>query len=435
MIFEKIGLIDSSFQYQSDMIVVTKGDRIVYIGSEKPSEEITREGGPVYDGTGKVLLPGFYNAHGHSPMCLMRGYGENLPLDEWLNNRIFPFEAKLYRKGVYWSTLLTMAESIRYGIVSTSDMYMFCDDMIRSISESGMKSNICHSVTNFTGAAPEENPSFKNMKDLILMYDGFEGGRIHTDACLHAEYTNDEGTVRAVADVAREFGVPIQVHVSETEKETRECMERHGGRTPVKYLSDMGFFDSPVTAAHCVWLNDEDRQILAEGKATVAVNATSNLKLGSGICDTPKLLKAGVSLALGTDSVASNNNLDFFEEMKLFALLEKIKGGADTIVRPEDVLYAATRAGALSQGREDCGLIQEGFKADLIVVDADVPNMQPVHSMLNNLVYSASGKDVQLTMVDGKVLYQDGEYTTIDLEKVMAETDNARKKILDSLNR
>ena len=217
MIFEKIGLIDSSFQYQSDMTVVTKGDRIVYIGSEKPSEEITREGGPVYGGTGKVLLPGFYNAHGHSPMCLMRGYGENLPLDEWLNNRIFPFEAKLYRKGVYWSTLLTMAESIRYGIVSTSDMYMFCDDMIRSISESGMKSNICHSVTNFIGAAPEENSSFKNMKDLILMYDGFEDGRIHTDACLHAEYTNDERTVRAVADVAREFGVPIQVHVTETE--------------------------------------------------------------------------------------------------------------------------------------------------------------------------------------------------------------------------
>ncbi len=433
MIFEKIGIIDSEFEFQSDMYVATREDRIVYIGKERPSEEIYHFAGPVYDGKRKVLLPGFVNAHGHSPMCLMRGYGENLPLDAWLNTRIFPFEAKLYRKGVYWSTLLTMAESMRFGIVSTSDMYMLCDDMIRSISESGMKSNICHSVTNIDGKRPEENPSLKNMRDLILMYDGFENGRIITDACLHAEYTNDETTIRRVAETAMEFDVRTQVHVAETSSETEGCRQRHQNRTPVQYLADMGIFDVPVTAAHCVWLNDEDRAILRDKKATVAANVISNLKLNSGICDIPKLQKAGVSVAIGTDSVASNNSLDFFEEMKTFALLAKIKGGNDIIVRPEDVLYSATRAGALAQGREDCGLVQEGFKADLIVVDLDVPNMQPIHDVRNNLVYSASGKDVLLTMVDGKVLYKDGEYCTLDIEKVMSETDAARKKILSEL--
>ncbi|MDO4383670.1 MAG: amidohydrolase [Eubacteriales bacterium] len=433
MIFEKIGIIDSEFEFQSDMYVVTQADRIVYVGKEKPSEEVYRSAGPVYEGKRKVLLPGFVNAHGHSPMCLMRGYGENLPLDAWLNTRIFPFEAKLYRKGVYWSTLLTMAESMRFGIVSTSDMYMLCDDMIRSISESGMKSNICHSVTNIDGKRPEENPSLKNMRDLILMYDGFENGRIITDACLHAEYTNDEDTIRAVADVAKEFDVRTQVHVAETSAETEGCQQRHQNRTPVQYLADMGIFDVPVTAAHCVWLNDEDRTILRDKKATVAANVISNLKLNSGICDIPQLQKAGVSVAIGTDSVASNNSLDFFEEMKTFALLAKIKGGNDTIIRPEDVLYSATRAGALAQGREDCGLVQEGFKADLVVVDLDVPNMQPIHDVRNNLVYSASGKDILLTMVDGKVLYKDGEYCTLDIEKIMAETDAARKKILSEL--
>lgn len=433
MIFEKIGIINSEFEYQSDMYVVTQEDRIAYIGKERPCDEVYQAADSVYDGRRKVLLPGFVNAHGHSPMCLMRGYGENLPLDAWLNTKIFPFEAKLYRKGVYWSTLLTMAESMRFGIVSTSDMYMFCDDMVRGISESGMKSNICHSVTNIDGKKPEENESLKNMNDLILMYDGFENGRIITDACLHAEYTNDESTIRAVAEAAKEFDVRTQVHVAETRKETEGCKERHQGRSPVQYLSDLGLFDAPVTAAHCVWLDDKDREILHNKKATVAVNAISNLKLNSGICDVPALQKSGVSIAIGTDSVASNNSLDFFEEMKTLALLAKIKGGDGTIIRPEEVLYSATRAGALAQGREESGLIKEGFKADLTVVDMDVPNMQPIYDVRNNLVYSASGKDVRLTMVDGKVLYKDGEYCTVDVEKVMAETDAARKKILSEM--
>ncbi|MBQ0004673.1 MAG: amidohydrolase [Clostridiales bacterium] len=432
MLFERIGLVDENFGYRENMYVGTSGDRIVYVGAECPPENEKEWYGETYDGKGKVLMPGFVNAHGHSPMSLMRGYGENLPLDRWLNELIFPFEAKLYSKAVYWGTLLTMAESIRYGIVSTSDMYYFLDDMIRAITTSGCKSNISRSVVNPMDK-PENCIGFKELQDSIIMYHGFDDGRIIVDASIHAEYTNNDETVAAIIDETKRHDIRMHVHVAETESEVRGCMERHGGMTPVQYFDLMGMFDQPTNAAHCVWLNDYDIEILKEKNVTVASNPISNLKLASGICDVPKLYANGVNVAIGTDSSTSNNSLDFFEEMKMFALLGKVKSGDAAAMKPEQVLHSATRAGAIAQGRDNCGLVKEGYKADLIVVDTDVPNMQPVHNMINNLVYSACGKDIVMTMVDGRVLYRDGEYTTIDIEKTYAEVEKARKKILSQL--
>lgn len=388
--------------------------------------------GEVYDGTGKVLMPAFCNAHGHSPMCLMRGYGENLPLDRWLNEKIFPFEDKLYSEGVYWSTMLTMAESMRFGIVSTSDMYYFTDDMIRAVVVSGMKTNMSRAVTSFGCKELSDCTGYKEMRDYIMMYDGFADGRVLMEASVHAEYTNSEFFVRAIADAAKEFDVRMHVHVSETKSETDACLERYG-RTPVEFLDDCGVFDVPANAAHCVWLTDNDRDILAARGVSVSSNPSSNMKLASGICDVPALYAKGINVAIGTDSTASNNSLNFFEEMKLFALTGKIKTMDPAAMTPEQVLRSATRAGALAQGREDTGLIKEGFKADLIVVDATGPNMVPVHNMLNNLIYSADGKDVVLTMCDGNVLYRDGMYMTMDIERVKAEAQIATDKILSLL--
>lgn len=433
MLFEKIGIIDENFKFRPDMYVGVLGNRIEYVGEKAPSEERRKKFGEVYDRKNIVLMPGFYNAHGHSPMSLMRGYGENLPLDRWLNERIFPFEAKLYAKGVYWGTLLTMAESIRYGIVSTTDMYYFTDDMVKAISVSGEKNNISRSVTNVMKEDPKDLQALKEMRDAIVMYHGFENGRVLVDASLHAEYTNDDRTARAVAECAREFDVNMHVHVAETESETQGCKERHYGKTPVEYLESMGIFDQPTTAAHCVWLTDDDREILKAKNVTVASNPISNLKLVSGICDVPKLYDKGINVAIGTDSVSSNNSLNFFEELKTFALLGKIKSGDPARMSPSEVLRSATRAGAVAQERRDCGLIKEGFKADMIAVDLDVPNMQPIHDVLSNLVFSASGTDVCMTMVDGKVLYKDGDYTTIDIEQTVAEANNAKDKILKEL--
>lgn len=430
MLFTNIGIIDENFNYVPDMTVGVQADRITYVGKEIPQD--AEFFGDRYDGTGKVLMSGFYNAHGHSPMSLMRGYGENLSLHDWLNNKIFPFEDKLYKKAVYWATLLTMAESLRFGIVSTNDMYYFIDDMVRAYSVSGAKTNICRSVVNPTGLPINECEGFKEMRDAIMMYDGFENGRIHVDASAHAEYTNDEKTLRTIADTAKEFDVRMHVHLSETKFEADGCIERHG-KTTAEFLNECGLFDQPATAAHCVWLTEGDMDILKEKGVSIASCPASNFKLASGIADVPTMYKKGINVALGTDSVASNNSLNFIEQIKLFALAGKVKSMDPAAMTPEQILFSATRAGALSQGREDCGLLKEGFKADLIAIDVSGPNMQPVHDMAHNLIYSADGKDVVLTMVDGKVCYQDGEYKTIDIEETIAEAEKAKAKILSEL--
>ena len=430
MLFTNIGIIDENFKYQADMTVGVQADRITYIGKDIPQD--AKFFGEVYDGKSKVLMPGFYNAHGHSPMTLMRGYGENMVLQDWLEKKIFPFEDKLYKKAVYWGTLLALAESLRYGIISTSDMYFFTDDMVRAYSVSGAKTNICRAVTNPTGMPLEEHVGYKEMRDAIMMYDGFENGRIIVDSCAHAEYTNDIKTLRAVADAAAEFDTRMHVHLSETKTEHDACIERYG-KTPAEVMLETGIFDKPCTAAHCVWATEGDMDIFKDKGVTVASNPASNFKLASGICDVPAMYKKGINVALGTDSVASNNSLNYIEQIKLFALAGKVKSMDPTAMAPEQVLYSATRAGALSQGREDSGLIKENYKADLIVLDVSGPNMNPVHDMENNIIYSADGKDVCLTMVDGRVCYQDGDFKTIDIEETISEAEKAKAKILSEM--
>ena len=429
MLFKNIGIIDENFEYRENMYVGTNCHRIVYIDSKPPEDESVFF--ETYDGTGKVLMPGFYNAHGHSPRSLMRGYGENLPLDRWLNEKIFPFEDKLYGDAVYWATLMGMAESMRYGIVSTSDMYYFIDDMVRAVSVSGLKTNVSRAVSCF-GEPVNESYRLKEMIQSIEMYYGIEDGRILVDACAHAEYTNTPEMIKEIADVAKHYDVRNHIHLSETESETKGCIEKYG-KTPTELFNDAGMFDQPCTAAHCVWVNEHDMDILREKGVTVASNPCSNMKLASGICSVPKMYEKGINVAIGTDSVASNNNLNFFEEMKLFALCGKVTSMDPSVMTPRQVLYSATRAGALSQGREDCGLVKEGYKADLIVVDVSGPNMCPNDDMANALIYSADGKDVCLTMVDGMTVYRDGEYTFIDIEKTCYETEKAKQEILKSL--
>jgi len=431
MLFKNITIINENFNVQENMYVATKGEKIVYVGDIEPSVNY----GEIYDGKNKLLMPGFYNAHGHSAMSLMRGFGENLPLKDWLTNKIFPFEDKLYRKAVYWATQLTMAESMKFGIVSTTDMYYFIDDMVRAIVRTGEKCNVSRAVVNPTGEEPEKLESFTEMKEAAITYHGFKNNKILVDNSIHAEYTSDEKTVRTVSEYTKDMGLGMHVHIAETEFETAECMKRHNGKSPVQYFNQLGLFDSRTTAAHCVWLINEDLDILKEKDVTVASNPISNLKLASGICNVPKLYEKGINVALGTDSVASNNSLNFFEEMKTLALLGKIKNNDPSLMKPKQVLFSATRAGAISQGRMDCGLIKDGFKADMIVVDLNEPNMQPVHELTNNLVYSASGGDIVLTMVDGRVLYKNGEYLTVDLESVIYETNYAKNKILGCLNK
>lgn len=426
MLFRDITILDENLDVKEHQHVGVRGDQVVYIGDRIPEEDF----GEIYDGKGRLLMPAFYNAHAHSPMMLMRGYGENLALNDWLNTRIFPFEEKLYPEAVYAATLLAMAESIRFGIVSSSDMYYFCPDMARAVADSGAKANISRSITSFAEGSVKHSASYREAVDFVKQYHRAEEGRILVDASIHAEYTNTETSIREVAEYAKEYGLNMHVHVSETQAEHEECKLRHDGRTPTRLLADLGAFDTRSTAAHCVWIEAEDRDILADKGVTVASCPVSNLKLSSGICDVPALLNRGVNVAIGTDSVASNNSLNFIEEMKFFALVNKERRMDPTLITPKETLRAATRAGALSQGRDNCGILKEGAAADLIVLNIDLPYMRPVHDLATNVVYSASGTDVVLTMCDGRVLYRDGDFKTIDIEKAAADTEAACRKIL-----
>jgi 5-methylthioadenosine/S-adenosylhomocysteine deaminase len=327
-----------------------------------------------------------------------------------------------------------MAESFRSGIVSSTDMYYFCEDEARAVLESGAKMNIAQGFVSFNpDEKPEDNPRFDVTRKL---YDGFNGsgdGRVIIDVSLHAEYTSHEKFVIAVADFAKELNAGMQVHISETKSEHEECKARHEGRTPTRYLADCGLFDVRTTAAHCVWADDFDIQIFADKGVYVASCPVSNLKLASGICDVPALYKAGVNVAIGTDSVASNNNLSMIEEMKFFALLNKERHGDPTLVSPSEAVTAATRTGALSQGRSDCGIISEGMKADLVLIDTDQPNMSPSYDFASNLVYAADAGNVALTMIDGKVVYENGEWPTIDVAKVKSAVTYEAEKIIRQL--
>ncbi|WP_419025186.1 amidohydrolase [Emergencia sp.] len=429
MLFKEITILNKDFETEENMYVGVNGDTVEYIGKDKPAKDFGQE----YDGKNRILMPGFYNAHAHSPMALMRGYGENLVLQDWLNTRIFPFEDKLNSNAVYWGTMLCMAESLRFGIVSSSDMYYFIPDMVQAVADSGAKSNISRSVANPMGMPFHQLPSIKEAEDSIRLYNGYADGRVIMDTSIHAEYTTNEETVRGLAAITKEHNLIMHVHASETKLEHEECKARHGGLTPVQYFNQCGLFDTKALAAHCVWCEGEDFDILKDKNVTVAINPISNLKLASGISNGPKMMKMGINVAIGTDSVSSNNSLNFLEEVKTFATIAKVRADDPTVITPKEALAAATRNGALGQGRVDCGVLQEGFKADLIALRTDVPNMHPIHNLTNNIVYAAAGSDIALTMVDGKILYKDGEYTTIDIEKTIFETEKATAEILKQL--
>lgn len=427
MLFKDITILNENFEIENNMYIGVKDDVISYIGKEMPVENYGEE----YDGKCRLLMPGFYNAHAHSPMTLMRGYGENLVLQDWLTTKIFPFEDKLDSNAVYWGTMLHTAEALKYGIVSCSDMYYFIPDIARAIAESGAKANISRSIANPMGIPFDELPSIDEAKESVKLHNT-ANGRIKIDMSLHAEYTNNVETTMRLAELTKEVGLAMHVHCSETKLEHEECKMRHG-LTPAQFYNKYGLFDGPALAAHCVWAEDEDLEIFKEKGVWVASNPVSNLKLASGICPAAKMLERGVNVALGTDGVSSNNNLNFFEEMKTFAILAKVKSNDPTVITPKEALTVATLNGAKAQGRTDCGQIKLGNKADMIVIRTDDPNMHPVHNMLNNLVYSCSSSNIEMTIVDGKVLYKNGEFTTIDLEKTIFEAEKATENILRQL--
>jgi 5-methylthioadenosine/S-adenosylhomocysteine deaminase len=431
MLFSDITLLNPKEEPRYKVFVGIRGGEIAYVGDAAPAGEWGR----VIDGRGGLLMPGFYNAHAHSPMTLMRGYGENLMLHDWLLTRIFPFENEIRADMAYYAATLAFAESFRYGIVSSSDMYFFTESVIKAAIDSGAKINATRALAGYDEDVDMyDMDMFKEAKHVYETYYGAEDARIIVDMGVHMEETSTERLARQLAEYSAKIGTRVHVHISETKSEHEGCKERREGRTPIAYFNDLGLFDSPATAAHCVWVDEDDMEIMKEKGVNVASCPVSNLKLASGVANVPAMLEKGINVAIGTDSVASNNSLNFIEEMKFFALVSKEKHGDPTLISPEQALYAATRAGALSQGRGDCGLVKEGFRADLVVLDDTVPGMRPIFDLAGNVVYSASGSDILYTLVDGEIVYENGEYPTIDLERAIYETEKACAKIAEKVD-
>ncbi len=428
MLFKNIGILDENFEYIKNCHDGIDSEKIEKKKKKMPDKNYGR----TYNGTGKLLMPGLVNAHSHVPMTLLRGYAENMKLQDWLVKRIFPFEAKMTAKDIYNGSMLGFAEMIRFGIVSTTDMYFMDEYIAKAATDAQIKCNLSIGTTSSDDKGYYDLPVYEENNNLIKNYHNKENGRIKIDLSLHAEYTSNEKTVRQLAEFANEKNLRMHIHLSETKQEHEQCKKRYN-ITPAQYFYKNGIFDVPTTAAHCIWLEDEDYDILKENNVTVACCPVSNLKLASGFCNAPKLYKKGINVALGTDGTASNNNLNIFEDLKIFALIYKASFNDPTVITPKQAIVSATKNGAISQGRYDCGVLKIGGKADLIILDIDKPWMTPNHNVLNNIVYSAQGSDVALTMVDGKILYEDGEYYSVDIERAIYNANMSAKSILSRL--
>ncbi len=407
--------------------VTVEGKNITKIETERPRGEYDR----VIAGEGCLLSPGFVNAHTHAAMTIFRGYGEDLPLDRWLNERIFPAEDRLTERAVYLGTKLSIAEMLMGGVTSFSDMYFFCDATARAVAECGIKANLSRSIVSFDENADYRTDSrVREGISLFREWNGAEEGRILVDLSLHAEYTNTAAAVRTVAEEAARLGTRVHIHLSETAKEHSECVARHGV-TPTGFFLQNGLFDVPVTAAHCVHLTAEDRAILAEHKASAVHNPISNLKLGSGVMPLETTLADGVNVALGTDGAASNNRLDLLREMQTALLLAKGTTGRPDCLTAAAALPLATVNGAIAQGRSDTGVIAVGARADLALFDLSGAHNLPLVSPEGALAYSAAASDVKMTVVDGRILYENGEFYALDVEKLKAEFAEMRAHYFD----
>lgn len=383
-------------------------------------------GDEVILGNGNLLIPGFYNGHGHSAMTALRGYADDLPLRRWLFEKIFPAEEKLTSEVIYNATMLAIAEMLASGTVSFSDMYFFMDDTARAVIESGIKANLCRGFTSSAETDMRTDVRFAESRALVETFNGYDDGRIIGEMCVHAEYTNAEAPVRTIADYAKEHGVGIQLHASETKSEHNECIDRHG-KTPIQWFESLGILDSTVTAAHCVWVSDSDMKIMAENGVSVAHCPISNLKLASGVARLPELIEAGVNVCIGTDGASSNNRLDMIRELQTAAILQKGVNYNPELMPAETIIKLATLNGAKAQRRFDCGSIEVGKRADLVLINCNTPHNLPLYDSASMLVYSAMASDVLMTMVDGRVLYHNGEFKTIDIEKTKANAERTLK--------
>jgi len=390
----------------------------------------------IIDATGMAILPGFVNAHTHAPMALFRGIADDRELMDWLQNFIFPAEAKnVDRDFVRWGTRLALAEMVRSGTTTYADMYYFESDIAEETRRAGVRGVLGETMIDFP--APD-NKSWEEAVAYVRAFAAkYKNDPLITPALApHAPFTVSREHLIEVRKLASELGIPILIHVSETREELRQVAERSGGQTPAQYLDSIGFLADDVLAAHGVWLTPEEISLFAKRKVGLAHCAESNMMLASGVAPVTALLAAGVDVGIGTDGPAgSNNNLDMIEEMASVARLQKVSRSDPRALSAKQVLTMATLGGARALGLDSkIGSLEVGKRADVIVVDLRGVNVQPVYSIESAIVYAASGRDVFATIIDGKIVMLDGRLQTIDEEETKMKAREYRDKIVASLS-
>ncbi len=394
--------------------------KIIYIGKTAPSEKPQT----IIDGTGMVAMPGIINCHTHLATSVLRNFLDDATKAEALE-QILNRQDKLDTRAAKAAAQLAIAECLRFGVTSVSDLYYFPEATAQAVAESGIKANIALSAYRFQDDSEdfdfETDAQCRELVRLTETWHNYDNGRIKIDAGFYAEYTSNHQLWESLADFAGEKGLGMQLHLSETPEEVASCEDRTG-LTPAELLSCHRVFDRPVTAATCAHLTETEQKILGKAKATAVATPVASAKQGMATTPIAPCVKGGMNVALGTGGAAECGNLDMFEVMRFAALHQRQTGEDPGALPAAAALMMATVCGARAQGRtEECGMLKEGMDADIVLVDFSAPHLIPCHDVPAGLVFSAKGGDVAMTMVRGRILYQNGVFPTMDMGKVVSE--------------
>ena len=405
-----------------------KNSRIAYVGEAKHLEKFWKDGKDIciiwdqeIDCEGNLLMPGFKDAHTHSGMTFLRSYADDLPLQRWLNEKIFPREAKLTGEDIYHFVKLAVLEYLTSGITAIFDMYLKPDITAHACMDMGMRCVLTSGLNDFTSSVQEvaeEYQRWNHTSELISYQLGF-----------HAEYTCSRQLLTQLASLAHKLRAPVYAHMSETEKEVSDCKKKYG-MTPPLFLDSLGMFQFGGGGYHCVHMTEDDVRVFIKRGMSVVTNPASNMKLASGIAPIAEYVAKSIPVAIGTDGAASNNSLDMFKEMYLAAGLAKLREKDPACIPAMEVLRMATVGGSAAMRLPQADVLAEGKLADIILIDLKQPNMQPVHNIPANLVYSGSKQNVKMTMIGGKVLYRDGQFFVgEDVGNIYRETERIVRRL------
>lgn len=397
---------------------------------EKIEKDIHEKAEFTIDGKGKLLLPGFVNTHTHLAMTLFRGYADDMELDKWLGEKIWPLEKKLKGADVWAGSLLGCIEMIKGGTTSFNDMYFFMPDVAKAVEKTGMRALLGYGIIEL-GDEEKGKKEIGVGEEFVREFDGKADGRIHCSFAPHALYTCSSSLLQKIDELSKKYSVPIHFHISETRKEVFDILKEHKKR-PIEYLESINFLSNRLIAAHCVWVTKREVKLLAKNKVNVSHCPVSNMKLAvGGVPPLPEMMGEGVNVSLGTDGSASNNSLSMLETMKTCSLLQKQQRWDPAVINAQQALDFATRNGAKAIGI-NAGSIEEGKLADIILIGAKAPNMTPLHNPVSQIVYSAGAGNVTHVIINGKIVMKDRKIQTIDEEKAI---EDAQKAAIDLVNR